>query len=249
MTDSTLFFVHHQVRDKDAWAKLFETIIEENQGSYEEAAAKPIWKGNKCLLSFSSVDGSRTFCIWQCEPGTSLSDFQAFIDDFNDCTAKNTPAKIVSMRGGENLNFETLIHDLQKLGKDGHVHPYAGEGDLWFTRVNIQDKAKWDQLFTEKFTAMKGKSSATGISEALRLPHGVKNVLAIDLGDGEGKLTLAEVPKDFTEEDFQRMVDNFTGEASKNDPIGKVNPVNALNSRLLHPDLYAQDAIAFAETI
>jgi len=248
MTNETLFYVHHQILDKAAWAERYETIIEESQGSYQDVAAKPMWKGNAAIWGISSLDGNHAFCIWQCETGTTLSDFQAFIDEFSEGTSKDTPAKIENICGGDNLDFETLIQDLQKLGKDGHVHPYAGEGELWFARDVIPEQAKWDEFAAEKFAAAKGKGSATELSQAWGLPVGVNGVFTIFLSDGEGTLCLSEVPKDYTEEDYKMLIDNFNGESAKNQLFGKVNPVNSLNSRVLHPDFYAQEMAAYAET-
>jgi len=227
---------------------MFETKKGEMQeGSYQDVAALPMWKGNLCLLTFSSVDGNHAFCVWQCKAGTTLSEFQVFIDEFAGSAAKNIPTKIDAVVGGDNLNFETYVHDVQKLGKDGHVHPYAGEGDLWFIPHKHEDKADWEQYLSEKFTAAKGKHNAAALSEAWRFPTGLKNVLSIVLSDGEGALCIADVPKDFTEAEFKKAVVDFTGEGSKNGPLGKVDPTTALNSRVLHPDFYAQEVSAYAE--
>jgi len=156
---------------------------------------------------------------------------------------------LLSILGADSLSFESYIHDTQNLSKDGHVHPYAGEGNLWFVRHNIQDKAKWDQFFSDKFSAIKGKSNAGQLSEAWRVPSRVKGVLTVVLADEQGAHCLWDLSKDCSEADFQQMIDNFTDESSKNGPVWKVDPKTAFNSRLLHPDFWAQEAIAYAESM
>jgi len=249
-TSSTLFFVEHHVLDKEAWGEFFgKTLTAVKDKSPEDAAVDPIWGGNKVLLTSSSVDKDETLCLWQLPAGSTKADCQDFVDMSTGRApiVKNIVYEVQGSMGIQNLNHETYIKDLQKIAKEGSVQGFADDGELWFVHHNIPDKAVWDAMFGEKVGLVKGKSTSKGITEAWEVGDGAKAVMWCGLGDGDA-VCLWSMPKGTTESDFQAMIDKFCGTASKNDGF-KLEPSTCIGGCLVHPDFYAQEAIAYANSV
>jgi hypothetical protein len=243
----TLFIVEHHVQDKEAWDNFFEGMTESFKGkSVEELKADPSCKGNKCILTSSSVDGQGLFCLWEVPDGSTMKYFQDFIDDLTD-GARNEVHQVEGSMGLENLSSETYTKDMVKLVNEGSTSGFSGDGELFFVHHHIPDKEAWDAVFAEKAELVKGKSTADDITEAWQVGDGVKGVMWCGLGDKDA-VCMWSMPKGSTESDFQAMIDKFCGHVGKN--VGfKIEPSTAIGSRLVHPDFYAQDAIAYANSM
>ena len=198
---------------------------------------------NRCPITLSSEDGNSALCIWQCPSTTTKSQFEAFIEKFTQGFSTNKAHKVEAATGLANVNFETYAKDLQKLSKDGHVFPYCGSGSLFFVRHNIQDQEGWNQWMSGFPEAYKSKPTPEQFWEMAKVPRGVACVATLMFPEGEGAMCIWNCPKQYSEEDFQKFVDGFTGKISMNSPVWKVVGETAVGARNLHPDVYAMDGI------
>ena len=247
--EPALFLVEHHVQDKEAFDEFFAGMLKSFEGkSFEQVTSDPMWKGNKCILTGSSVNGQELFCFWQLPADSTTADFQAFIDEFTggEPTVKNIVHKVEASMGLQNLNNETYINDLMKMAKEGSVYGFADNGELFFVHHNILSKEAWDETFKERVGAVKGKSSTKELVEAWEVGEGVKPVMWSALVD-EDAICMWSVPTGWTDSDFQAMIDKFCGEAARND-VFKIQGSTCSGSRLLHPDFYTQDVIAYANS-
>jgi hypothetical protein len=64
-----------------------------------------------------------------------------------------------------------------------------------------------------------------------------------------GAFCLWKVPKSYTKDDFQKMVDAFIGPCCKNSPVWMMEPSYSLGASNLHTDFYLQDAIGYANMV
>lgn len=249
-SESTLFLVEHHVQDKEAFDEWFGEIMKSFQGkSFEELSNYKPWKGNKCVLTASSESGLEYFCLWRLPPDSTEAEFQTFIDDFTggEPRVKNIVHKVQASMGLQNLNYEMYIKDTMKLTKEGSVYGFADDGELFFVHHNILNKEAWDGCFAEKLGAAKGKSTTMEITEAWEVGDGVKGVVWCGLSD-EHAMCLWSMPKGSNDSDFQDMIDKFCGEVARND-VFKIEPNTCVGGRVLHPDFYTQEAVAYANSV
>lgn len=250
MSAPTLFVVEHNVQDKEAWGKFFgEQLAGLKDKTVEEAAADDSYGGNKCLLTSSSVDGNKTFCIWEFPAGSTAEDCQAHVDKFTggEPVVKNVVYTVDGSLGISNFSFDTYIKDMIKLATGGSVHGCADDGELFLVHHKIPDKAKWDAMFGEKVGLLKGKTTTKDITEAWEVGEGAKGAMWCGLGDGDA-VCLWSMPKGSTEAEFQTMIDTFLGDAATNE-VFKIEPSTCIGSRLVHPDFYTQEVIAYANAM
>lgn len=246
-----LFIVEHHIQDKEKWGEFFGNSIGALvEKSPEDAASDDFWHGNKCLFTASSIDGNTALCIWQLPAGATKADCEEFIDVFtgrDPSVVKNVTYPIEGSMGAQNLSFETYIKDLQRLGKEGSSQGSADDGELFFVHHDIPDKATWDAFFSDKVEVLKGKSTSKDITDAWQVGDGRKAVMWCGLGDNDA-MCLWSLPKDSSETDFQEMIDKSVGNASKNN-VFKIDPSNCIGGCVVHPDFYAQEAIAYVNSV
>lgn len=245
----SLVFVEHQVKDMEAWGEIFQKFLAMIKDmSPEDAEKLPLWGDNKCYMTLSS--DNFVFMLWKFPSGSTTEEIQAFIDkDAGDDPAvvNNVVYRVDGSMGIQNLSFETYVDDCIQLAKEGATKGFSADGELYFVHHNIHDKAKWNEMFMSKFDPIKGKSTSKDITDAWEVGDGVKTVMWCGLGDKDA-VCVWSMPKWSTESDVQVMIDKFCGDFAKND-IYKIEPTTALGTRAMHPDFYAQEAIAFANKI
>lgn len=192
--------------------------------SVQEATAEPTFGGYKCLMTSSSVNGDKTVCIWEFPDGSTTADCQTHVDKMTggEPVVKNVVFQVDGSMGIQNLSNETYIKDWLKLAKDGSVHGFADDGELFMVHHTIPDKEAWDATFGEKVALLKGKSTTKDITEAWQVGDGTKGVMWCGLGDNDA-VCLWSLPKGSTESDFQLVIDKFLGDAAKND-VFKIEP-------------------------
>lgn len=250
----TIFVVEHNILDMDAWNKFFADQLEQAKDlSIKDILNLPNYEGNTCILTASSgnPDDKRALCFWKMsDPNASIDDFKAFVDRFtagkqmvqNDCYKM-----VEGSMGLQNVSGEAWAKDMIALAKSGKTIGSADCGDLYYVHHNINDKAAWDKMFSEKVTSLKGKSTSKDITETWQVGEGVKGCVWVGLGDTDA-CCLWSMPKGTSVSDFKAMIDKSTGPSATNVPM-KISEGNCMGSRVIHSDFYAQEVIAYAESM
>lgn len=245
----TLFVVEHHVHDKAGWRKFVDGVIDNAKGkTHEDIANDPSWGGNECPMSIHSVEGDLTVCFWELPESATDEDCHKVVDAFVESSGpavKNIVHKVDASFGIQNLTFETYCKDMVKCANEGSTLGHAANGDLFYVHHDIPDKAEFDNFFAEKVAPLKGKSTSQDVSDAWEVGM-AQSAMYCGLGDKDA-VCLWLMPKGTTVDEFKEMIDKFTGSMANNKPY-KLDEILS-TTRCIHPDFYAQEAIAYANSV
>lgn len=247
MTAPSLIFVEHEVTDPEGWNQFFVSTLAEASGkSTVEIAQSPVWAGNQCAMTFVSKAGDKACCFWNTpNPET----FQAFIDGFTKGTSKNTIYPVTSSLGLQNMSNERYLKDFKTLA-DGAVPNGLPNGlpidcDIYYVRHDVSDVDGWNAKFGQLVAALVGKHTNQDIQEAWNIaPAGCLAYLALGSPDKHACLWMA--PKSLSQADFEAIVNKMIGPCADNAFMSIAD--GAMGIGTLHPDLYAQETLAMANS-
>jgi hypothetical protein len=115
--DGDLFFVHHHIKDSEAW----DAMVNEKMGAPKGASnaagyskALKLSEGTFPVIYAGPLDDKNGFCIWALPKGSTIADFQKVVDDYvSPVAADNECSRIEpsNFLGSRNLHPDFYVQD------------------------------------------------------------------------------------------------------------------------------------------
>jgi hypothetical protein len=111
----------------------------------DKAKAYPEWEGNECLMTIPSNDGMMTICLWKMPHGTTIDEFQMFIDRFCCGYATNKVFEVEQTFGIKNLDVRGYFRDFINAAQGRQSPGYLDDTNLWMVHHHFDNRQAWEK--------------------------------------------------------------------------------------------------------
>ena len=111
----------------------------------DKAKSYPEWEGNECLMTIPSDDGMMTICLWKMPHGTTIDEFQMFIDRFCRGFTTNKVFEVEQTFGIKNLDVRGYFRDFINASQGRQSPGYLDDGNLWMVNHHFDSRQAWER--------------------------------------------------------------------------------------------------------